>query len=263
VDAPCTTQTHNTFHEPNTADEPFISALNPVSARFWLTLKFFIKSIENQKMTNLNLWNVGDNVLLRGVYNHRPAYVQSLRVVKDTPKETALLIWPGAECAAPAGYIHLGHYAWDRWTETLTNTLQLEKYFWRTNRFLVLLEPEKFYSTIYIWNAASNKFVCYYINFQLPFRRTPLGFDTFDLDLDLVIEASLKWKWKDEDEYQDGIRRGGIQPDWVREVEHAQNEVFAKIEKRAYPLDASWLNWQPNPTWSAPYLPQNWAEVNY
>ncbi len=146
-------------------------------------------------MTKLNLWNKGDNVLLRGVYNHRPAYAQSLRVVKDTPKETALLIWPGAECAAPAGYIHLGHAAWDRWAETLTNTWQLEKYLWRANRFLVLLEPEKFYSTIYTWNAASNRFVGYYINFQIPFRRTPLGFDTFDLDLDLLIEASLKKKF--------------------------------------------------------------------
>jgi len=44
----------------------------------------------------------GDNVLLRGMYNHRPVYVQSCRVVKDTPEETALFIWPGAECVAPA-----------------------------------------------------------------------------------------------------------------------------------------------------------------
>ena len=90
-------------------------------------------------MTKLNLWNEGDNVLLRGIYNKRPVYVQSLRVVKDTPEETALLIWPGAECAAPRGYIQLGHALWDRWAETLTNTLCLEKYRWHTNRFLILL----------------------------------------------------------------------------------------------------------------------------
>jgi protein associated with RNAse G/E len=214
-------------------------------------------------MTKSNLWNKGDNVLLRGIYNNRPAYVQSLRVVKDTPDETALLIWPGAECAAPSGYIHLGHAAWDRWAETLTNTLQMEKYIWHTNRFLILLEPEKFYSTIYIWNAASDKFICYYINFQLPFRRTPLGFDTLDLDLDILIEATHKWKWKDEDEYQNGIHTGGIKPEWVGEIERAQNEVLARIEKHIYPLDASWLNWHPDATWAVPYLPENWDEVNY
>jgi hypothetical protein len=124
-------------------------------------------------MIKPNLWNEGDTVLLRGMYDNRPVYVQSLRVVKDTPEETALLICPGAECVAPSGYIHHGH-EWNlaRWQETLDNTLQMEKYLWHTNRFLILLEPKKFYSTIYIWNAVSSAFVCYYINFQLPFRRT-------------------------------------------------------------------------------------------
>jgi hypothetical protein len=214
-------------------------------------------------MTKPKLWNNGDNVLLRGIYDYRPVSAQSLRVVKDTPTETALCIWPGAECVAPSAYIRHGHASWDRWVETLANNLQLEKYLWRTNRLLFLLEPQKFYSTIYIWEGTSNIFVCYYINFQLPFRRTPLGFDTLDLDLDIVIENLQKWEWKDEEEYQAGIRSGGIRPEWVREVERAQNEVFARIEQRAYPLDDTWMNWRPDPTWDAPCLPENWDEVNY
>jgi protein associated with RNAse G/E len=214
-------------------------------------------------MTAINLWNKGDNVLLRGMYTGRPVYVQSLRVVKDTPEETALLIFPGAECVAPGNYIHHGHLMWNRWSETLTNTLQMEKYRWHTNRFLILLEPEKYYSTIYIWEAASDQFVCYYINFQLPFRRTSLGFDTLDLDLDIVIDPSRKWKWKDEDEYQQAIRAGVIRPEWVREIELAQTEVFSLLEHRAYPLDDSWLNYQPDPSLSPPYLPKNWDEAFY
>ena len=210
------------------------------------------------------LWNTGENVLLRGVHNRHPVYMQSARVVKDTPEETALLVWPGAECMVPDGYIHHGHDAskWDRWQETMTNTVRLEKFIWHTNRFLILLEPEKFYSTIYIWEAVSDRFVCYYINFQLPFRRTQLGFDTLDLDLDIVIEASHEWQWKDMDEYQRGIRTGGIQSDWVKNIESAQKEVFARIEKRSYPLDASWLNWRPDPAWSAPCLPENWKVID-
>ncbi len=214
-------------------------------------------------MTNPNLWKKGDNVLLRGVYDGRPVYVQSLRVVKDTPEETALLILPGAECVAPSGYIRYGHGTWDRWTETLANTLKLEKYLWHTNRFLILLEPEKFYSTIYISDAASDRFVCYYINFQLPFLRTKLGFDTLDLDLDIVIDVSGKWQWKDEEEYQQAIRAGVIRPEWVNEVEHAQTEIFSRLEQRSYPLDDSWLNWKPDPSFPLPYLPKNWDEVIY
>jgi len=215
-------------------------------------------------MTKLNLWNEGDNVLLRGIFDNRPIYVQSLRVVRDTPEETVLFIWPGAECYAPKGYIQQGHNGnWDRWQETFSNTLNLEKYLWHTNRFLIILEPEKYYSTIHIWKAASSEFMCYYINFQLPFRRTLLGFDTLDLDLDIVIKASHEWQWKDVEEYQQAIRMGGLHADWVTEIEHAQKEVFARIEKHAYPLDASWLNWRPDPSWPAPCLPENWAEVNY
>jgi protein associated with RNAse G/E len=209
------------------------------------------------------MWNEGDRVLLRGMYEDRPAYVQSTRVVKDTPQETALLIWPGAECMVPNGYLHHAHSSeWDRWQDTLANSLDLKKFLWRTNRFLILLEPEKFYSTIYIWEAATDRFDCYYINFQLPFHRTRLGFDTLDLDLDLVIEASYDWKWKDEDEFQHGINSGGIKLEWVREIEQAKQEVLARLEKRIYPLDAKWLSWRPDPAWSPPSLPEDWNAVD-
>lgn len=200
-------------------------------------------------------------MLLRGMYARRPAYVQSARVVKDTPEETALAVWPGAECVAPAGYIHQrhgDHGGWDRWSETLTGTLRLEKYLWRANRFLILLEPEKYYSTIYMWEAGSGEFLCYYINFQLPFRRTRLGFDTLDLDLDIVIEPDYDWHWKDVDEYQEGIRAGGITPGWVNAVERARSEVGERLRERRYPLDGSWLAWRPDPAWTPPCLPPDW-----
>lgn len=213
----------------------------------------------------MTLWNEGDNVLLRGVYGRHPTHMQSARVVKDTPEETAVLLLPGAECVAAEGYIHRRHgdnSPWDRWQETLTDNLNLEKYTWHTNRVLILLEPGKFYSTSYFWDAASDEFACYYINFQLPFRRTRLGFDTLDLDLDIVIEANYDWRWKDVDEFEHAIKSGGIQLEWVKEVAQAQEEVFARLEKRTYPLDAKWLAWRPDPTWSPPCLPADWDAVD-
>lgn len=208
------------------------------------------------------MWSEGESLLLRGMYEGRPAYVQSVRVVRDTPEETALAVWPGAECAAPSGYIHRRHgdnSSWDRWGETLTDTLALEKYTWHSNRFLILLEPDKFYSTIYMWDAASSEFLCYYINFQIPFRRTRLGFDTLDLDLDIVIEPSYEWHWKDVDEYQHGIRSGGITPVWVSAVEQARKEVATRLRERLYPLDGAWREWTLDPSWSPPRLPADWA----
>ena len=56
-------------------------------------------------MIQPGLWKVEDNVLLRGIYEKTLAYGQSLRVIKDTPEEIALFIWPGTECVTPLGCI--------------------------------------------------------------------------------------------------------------------------------------------------------------
>lgn len=207
------------------------------------------------------MWDEGETILLRGMYDGRPVHVMSTRVVKDTSGETLLAIWPGAECAAPSGYIHGkhgDHSGWDRWGETLSGSLRMERYLWHTNRFLILLEPEKFYSISYIWNDASEEFLCYYVNFQLPFRRTRLGLDTLDLDLDIVIEPTHHWHWKDVGEYQHAIRIGGIRAEWVSAVEHARGEVASRLSDRAYPLDGSWFSWAPDILWSPPQLPPDW-----
>jgi protein associated with RNAse G/E len=104
--------------------------------------------------------------------------------------------------------------------------------------------------------------VCYYINFQLPFRRTELGFDTLDLDLDLVIQPTFDWEWKDVDEFQRGVASGGIRLEWVNEIGHAKEEVLARLEKREYPLDSSWLNWRPDSKWTVPMLPEGWDVID-
>ncbi|HEY3312920.1 MAG TPA: DUF402 domain-containing protein [Anaerolineales bacterium] len=213
----------------------------------------------------MNTWQPGETVALRGIFNQLPWHIQSALVVKDTPDETALLLLPGAECAGPWGYIHKkhgDHSGWQRWQETLSGDWNLEKYHWRTNRFLILLEPQKFFASIYIWNHASGDFECYYINFQLPFVRSQCGFDTYDLELDLVIDPDFQWHWKDVEGYQEGVRLGAIRPEWVEGIEQAKKDVFARLENRFYPLNARWLNWLPDQTWAPPQLPPGWDKLH-
>jgi hypothetical protein len=209
----------------------------------------------------MKTWQPGETAILRGMYENKPWYIQSVRVVKDTPAEVALLLLPGAECAAPAGYIHQkhgDHIHWERWQEVLNGSWQLEKYLWRTNRFLILIEPKKYFSTILIWDHASNEFQCYYINFQLPFERSHSGFDTFDLELDLIIEPGMNWRWKDVEDYEKGIRLGVLRPEWILGIELAKQDVFGRIEHNAYPLNEHWLNWLPEPGWNPTDLPPGW-----
>jgi hypothetical protein len=210
------------------------------------------------------MWQAGDTVALRGIYNQRVSYMQSAVVVHDTSNEVAVVILPGAECAAPEGYMNGKHGSsghWDRWGEYVSGNWTMQPYLWRTNRLLILLHAEKYYSSFYFWQADTNQFLCYYINFQLPFRRSAVGFDSFDLELDLIIEPTFEWHWKDVEDYQRGIELGILRPEWIQEIDTAKPEIFDKLEKRQYPFDNSWMNWMPDPHWYPPTLPADWDKV--
>lgn len=206
------------------------------------------------------MWRPGDIVSWRGIYNNHIWHVQPTIVVEDTPEEIALTLLPGTECVAPEGYLQGKQNGKRRW-DFKDKSWKLEKYFWRTNRLLLLLEPQNYYATIYFWQADSNEFLCYYINFQIPFRRNYRGVDTLDLELDLIIYPDFSWEWKDLDDYQKGIDCGIILQEWAKEINAAKNEIFGKIARREYPLDGSWLNWQPDPSWRPPKLPVGWEQV--
>jgi hypothetical protein len=44
-------------------------------------------------------------------------------------------------------------------------------------------------------------------------------------------------------------------PEWMQGIENDKAEVFDRLRQRLYPLDGSWLRWQPDPGWTAPVLP--------
>jgi protein associated with RNAse G/E len=206
-------------------------------------------------------FEAGDHILYQGIYENKVWYAQSMVVVKDTAEEIALAVYPGMECVAPRGYIN-GRHQWNRWNDYLSDHWDMQPYDWHTNRFLVLLYPEKYYSINLMWNHAEKRFLCYYINFQLPFRRTKLGFQTLDLEIDLVIDPDHSWHWKDVDDYNEGKALQIIRPEWVEQIESAKDDIFEKLQHKRYPLNKYWLNWEPDFNWSLPKLPQNWAETS-
>jgi hypothetical protein len=206
------------------------------------------------------MWKPGDVVAWRGIFNQRIWHVQPTIVVKDSPEELVLTLLPETECIAEETYLKGKENSNRRW-DFKDHDWRLEKYTWQTNRLLLIFEPEKFYSTIYFWNNASHEFLCYYINFQEPFRRSAYGVDTLDLDLDIIIRPDLSFEWKDEEDYQNAIDHGVIFPEWIRGIDDAKKEIFDKLGKRQYPFDGHWLNWTPDPSWSPPKLPVNWDKL--
>jgi protein associated with RNAse G/E len=206
------------------------------------------------------MWNPGEVITWRGIFRNRVWHAQPTLVVNDTPEEIALTLLPGTECMAPEGY-SLGKNSYKRRWNFKEKAWESETYFWRRNRLLLLMQPEKYYSTIFFWNHERNEFLCYYINFQLPFRRNHSAVDTLDLDLDLIINPDFSYEWKDVDDYQKAIEKEIIFPEWIEGIEVAKEDVFEKLEARRYPFNGSWLDWTPDPGWSPPTLPENWDKI--
>jgi predicted RNA-binding protein associated with RNAse of E/G family len=206
------------------------------------------------------MWNSGEVVSWRGIRNEVVWHVQPTLVVKDSPKEVVLTLLPGTECMAEETY-PLGKQKSKRWWDFEANDWKLAKYTWRTNRLLLIFEPEKCYSTILFWDHASNEFLCYYINFQEPFHRRDHCMDTLDWELDLIINPDFSMEWKDVDDYQKAIEHNLITPAWAQKIEDAKPHVLERFEKCQYPFDGSWLDWKPDPNWLPPTLPDGWDKI--
>jgi protein associated with RNAse G/E len=207
------------------------------------------------------MWEYGDVIAWRGIYRERIWHVQPTLLVKDSAEEVVLTLLPGAACIAEKTYPLKGKKSDRRRWYFVDHDWQLAKYTWKINKLLLIFEPQNFYSTILFWNHTNNDFLFYYVNFQLPFKRSTFAVDTLDLDLDLIIHPDLSYEWKDEEDYQQAISHGLILPEWSREIEKCTSEVFDRLEKRQYPFDGSWLDWMPDPGWQPPSLPENWDKI--
>lgn len=152
-------RTLSIIRAPNIAVGRSIFAPNPVWVRSLLTGLCFIKSIEIRRRAKI-MWKPGDIIVWRGIYRNRVWHVVTMIVVKDSPEEMVLALVPGAERMGERDNMNgkkSGSHRWD----FKDKSWELEKFHWRTNRLLILLEPEKYYSTMYFWNDANNEFLCY------------------------------------------------------------------------------------------------------
>jgi protein associated with RNAse G/E len=206
------------------------------------------------------IWKMGDIVVWRGIFRNRIWHAVPTLAVRETSREIVKAILPGAKCRVEEHYIPGVKDTRRRWDFKDKDWI-LKEFTWQTNRVLMITEYDKYYSTLLFWNHARNEFLGYYVNFQLPFKRSHCGTDSLDLDLDIDIQPDLRFHWKDEDDYHKAIEQGVILPEWVQEIEKAKPEILERLERRRYPFDGSWLDWMPDPTWSSPTLPENWDKI--
>ncbi|HJP40598.1 MAG TPA: DUF402 domain-containing protein [Dehalococcoidia bacterium] len=196
-----------------------------------------------------NHFRVGETVALRYITrNGKPGMSWPFRVVSDTEDLVALHIPAGATYA--------------RWGRSLSPPLQrasLEPKTWR-REILRLMYPGRNHSIWLFWaeEEGEREFSAYYVNFEEPFRRTPIGFDTNDHTLDIVVTPTLSWRWKDEPEFEERVRQGIYTPELARMIRKEARTVVEAIERCEAPFSDGWEKWQPDPTWEVPVLPEGW-----
>lgn len=202
----------------------------------------------------------GETVLWRDVFRDRVVFARPMRVV--TAGEELIV------CSLLAGTpikLHSTYKSGQRkqYIEDLaTGDWTLQDAAWHSTNLLTLSPASAWYAVCLFFEAGSGEFLHYYVNFQLPRRRTSIGFDTFDLCLDIVAQADGSWRWKDEDEFARAIELGLLSRDVERRVRAAGEEVVAMIEARRAPFDGRYEGWRPPAVLPHPAFPPGWQQVD-
>lgn len=209
-----------------------------------------------------NDWKPGTQVILRGIAHNKVWIVHPVTVVQDSPDLLVVQLVPGTLCKIPAGLIDRkysgngsGH---SRWDEQDSREWQMRDWIWQHRRALILLPSEKYYAVYWFWLDSTDEFEGWYVNFQLPFRRTRFSIDTLDLEIDLIIRPDYTHQWKDEAEYLEGVKRGSIAAGVAGKVEKAREEVLNLAMAKSPLFDPRWFEWRPDPAWEIPQLHPSW-----
>ena len=205
-------------------------------------------------MRSAEHWPAGASVAWRSVRDGDVRTVIPMRVVADDADRTLLYVGPGATYkrrrgvrGGPGGRMllerHEGH----------------EDVAWRTNRRLVIHRWGDAHSVLLHWDDASGAFLGWYVNLEVPWRRTSIGFDTWDALLDIEIAPDRStWRWKDEAELAWAVADGRIRPDEAAAARSAGERVLGRLARGDPPFSEPWDRWAPDRTWPPPDLPARW-----
>jgi hypothetical protein len=176
----------------------------------------------------------------RDVHRGRVWRAQACRVVEETEELLALWIPRGSPYRVPAGGLRIPGDDWELEPGATTRDQ------------LCVARPGRAHSIYLFWEQGW-ELSHWYVNFEQPLRRTPLGVDTFDEKLDLIVRPDGTYRWKDEDELEQAAAAGLLDAEAVRA------EASRVLEE--WPFPTGWEDWRPDPAWPAPKLPKGWERV--
>ncbi|NNC12391.1 YgaC family protein [Planctomonas sp. JC2975] len=210
-------------------------------------------------------WARGDVVVLRNVKDadpghHEPhvGYAHTARVIADgdlvvlyQPPKTLHMERSG-ERGGPRGR-NMVRGGWDG------SHSERE---WRGDGVVYLHRPSEPWS-VWRWVDADGVWSThFYVNFERPWRRTRLGFDTDDWVLDLIVTGpEHDVTVKDADELEWCVAAGTISAEQAELARRSAEEMTEVAARGGWPFDADWSAWLPDARWSAEPLPTGWADI--
>ncbi|MET9182905.1 DUF402 domain-containing protein [Kitasatospora aureofaciens] len=219
-------------------------------------------------MTTAPRFAPGSTTVRRDVHHGRVWSAQPYRTLTDDGATLELAYWPGITSLSPATWAAAMRTGDDSLRKSGLDDLaashwQLEPWTWQGTTLLSRFEAGEYFSIHAFRDATTGEPRNWYINFELPYSRTPIGLDTFDLLIDLVVEPDLSsHRWKDLDEYAQARRLGLIDDRLHTIVETARERALALVQERALPFHEIWPTWTPDPTWPSPQLPADAGETD-
>lgn len=176
----------------------------------------------------------------RDVHRGRVWRALACRIVEESDETIALWFPADVPARIPAGGLRIPGDDWE-----LEDAAP-------SRNSVCIARPGRAHSVYVFWDEAG-AFSHWYVNFEQPLRRSPVGFDTFDEKLDLIVRPNGSYEWKDEDELEQAAAVGLLDPAAVR-AEAAR--VIAE-----WPFPTGWEDWRPDPSWPVPQLPEGWDRV--
>lgn len=124
---------------------------------------------------------------------------------------------------------------------------------------LIFVRNDRWAGVEATWDS-DGVFAHWYVNFQLPPRRTPTGYDTLDLVLDIVVFPDWSWEWKDEEPFGVAMREGLFGRDVEVAIREEAKRIQEQIESRTGPFEPRWRTWTAPPVWTPPALPDGFDD---
>ncbi len=79
--------------------------------------------------------------------------------------------------------------------------------------------------------------------------------------LDVIVDPDGRWRYKDEDELEAFVSNGLFDEALNRRIRDEAERVIAKVQRNEAPFSEPWPEWQPDPSWDIPALPEGWDQV--